>query len=205
VNIKFEGTLTKDDFNATVKLANRPILKTNGVHIDFWVTLTSFGLILIVIGLQILFTNGNTGFGALVLVVGAVFFVLGLKTRNAINRAWEQFQTTDMKREGVITDDYLELRSAISSSQTQWSGFSGYGEIEDGIVLFQNVVAYSFPARFFQNQADWQSFREFVSHRLPMTHKVESGRMRVSSRIVWLILLLSVATMILLKYLQDTK
>jgi hypothetical protein len=205
VNITFEGTLTKDDFKSTVKLANRPILKTSGVHIDFWVALISFGLILIAIGLRMMFGNGNTGFSALVLVAGAVFFVLGLKTRNAVERAWEQFQKTDMKREGVITDDYLELRSSISSSQTQWSGFSGYGEIEDGIVLFQNAVAYSFPARFFQNQADWQRFREFVSHRFPMTHKVQSGRLHAGNWIIWLLLLLSAAITIWINFLQDAK
>lgn len=205
MNIKFEGTLTKDEFKSTVKLANRPILKTNGVHIDFWVSLLSIGMILTAIALRMLFVNANMGPGVMVLVTGALFFVFAMKARGAVDRTWDEYQKMDMGRAGVVTEDYIEMRNSTSNSQTLWSGFSGYGEFQDGIALFQNSVVHSFPSRFFQSESDWQEFKQLTTNKLPMTHKLQSGQLKASNRIIVLLFLLTAALTVLLNFLRDTK
>ena len=203
MNIKFEGSLTKDEFKSTVKLANRPILKNPGFRFDLWIILLIAGVVIFAIGLRMLFVEGNLSSG--VMVLGAIVFSFGMKTRNAINRAWDEFQKTDTKREGVITDNYLETRSSVGNSQTLWTGISGYGEYQNMIVLFQSGVAYPFSVRFFENEADWKEFRKFISSKLPVTHKVQPGFINSSNWFVWLLLILSVALMIFYAILKETK
>lgn len=205
MNIKFEGSLTKEEFESTVKLANRPILKSNTVHIEFWVSLVTIGLILAAIGLRLLFVNANMATGVIVLVASALFFVFGMRTRGSIGRAWNEYQITDMSRAGVITDDYIEIRNSISSSQTLWNGFSGYGEFRDGIALFQNSVVHSFPSRFFQSEADWQEFNALIAKKLPMTHKFQLGQAKMSYRVIILLFLLSATLTFLIRFFQDTR
>ena len=205
MNIRFEGSLTKDEFKNSIKLANRPILKYTGFHFDLWIILLLAGIVIIAYGLRMLFIEEKMSSGVMVAVTGAIVFSFGMKTRKAIERAWDEFQKTDTKREGVITDDYLETRSSVGNSQTLWTGISGYGEYQNMIVLFQSGVAYPFSPRFFQNETDWQEFRKFISNKLPITHKVQPGFINSSNWFVWLLLILSVALMIFYAILKETK
>jgi len=193
MNIRFEGSLTQAEFKDAVKLANRPLLKNMGFHLDLWIILFIAGVVIFAIGLRMLFAEGNLSSGVMVLVLGAIVFSFGMKTRNAIDRAWDEFQKTDTKREGMITDDYLETRSSVGNSQTLWTGISGYGEYQNVIVLFQNGVAYPFSSRFFRNETDWQEFRKFISNKLPVTHKIQTGFVNSSNWLVWILLMLSMA------------
>ena len=59
MNIRFQGSLTKDEFKNSIKLANRPVLKTSGIHFELWVILLIAGIAMILIGLRMLFLAIN--------------------------------------------------------------------------------------------------------------------------------------------------
>ena len=204
MNIKFEGSLTKEEFKDSVKLANRPI-KENNVNIDFWVVLVLAGTLLAFAGLRLLFASQNTGLGVFLLAGGVVLFMFGMKLRAAVDRAWEELQKTDAKREGLITEEYLEIRNSVSNSQNLWTGFNGYGEYRNLLLLFQGNVAYPFSIRFFQNETDWQEFRKFVVSKLPMTHQIQSNMMNSSNRLLLLLFLFSAGLIFVYLTLKDTR
>ena len=205
MNIRFEGSLTKEEFKDTAKLANCPVLKKSGFTMDLWIILLLAGVGLIAFALRMLFIEANMSSGVLVAVLGAIVFSFGMKSRKAIDRAWDEFQKTDLRREGIVTDDYLEIRSSAGNSQAFWPGFSGYGEYRNILILFQGGVAYPFSSRFFQNETDWQEIRKFISDKLPLTHKVQPGPINSSNWFVWFMIILSVISLIFYAILQETK
>lgn len=172
MNIKFEGSLTKDEYKSAIKLADRPLLTGIGIRLDLWMVFFVVGLVTFVMGLWILLGDSNLISGIIAAILGAVVFLLGLKYRNALDQAWNEFQKTDTKREGVITNDYLETRSSTYHCQILWEGISGYGEHQNVIVLFQGELAHPFSPRFFQNDSEWQEFKKFVTGKFTLTHKL---------------------------------
>lgn len=190
MNIQFEGSLLKEEFKEAAKLMNRRVLNKGGGHLDLWIALVALGGVLSLAGLRILFFDKNIGMGALVLSLGAVLFVLGMKLRTAVDRAWEESQKTDTCREGNVTDEYIEIQSAVGNSQILWTGLNGYGEYHEIILLFQGNLAFPFSSRFFKNNEEWQEFRNLVARKLPVTHKVSAGLVNSSNWFIWSIMIL---------------
>ncbi len=199
MNIPFAGSLTKEEFKDVIKLGQRPVSKKSAMFIDVWLIFLVLGLGLMGIGFRMMFTTENTGGGIAIAVVGMICFVLGLKLRTAIDQAWEQYRKTDIHREGSLTDESLELRTSTGHSQLLWTGFTGYGEYHNVLVLFQGQVGYPFPARFFQTESDWQEFRKFAWGKFPISHQVTSGLNLSSNWFIWLLLIISIVALLILK------
>ncbi len=197
MNIPFAGSLTKEEFKDIVKLGQRPVSKKSTTFIEVWVIFLLLGLGIIAVGLRMLFTTENINGGIMVMAVGAVFLILGMKFQKAIDQAWEEYKKTDLGSEGNITDEYLETRNSMSHSQVLWNGFSGYGEYRNVLVLFQGQVGCPFSARFFQTETDWQEFKKFVSSKLPISHKVQSSLNLSPNWFTWLLIILSVIGLII--------
>ena len=172
MNIKFEGSVTKQEFKNAAKLLNHPISKKTGLSIDSWVMLMIIGIVLIAISIRLLFVEQNFGTGSLFAAVGAVVFSYGMKVRTAVDRLWEESQKNNVKLEGTITDDYLEVQSQEGTSRILWTAFSGYGEYDGVVLLIRNNTGHPFSARLYLSEEDWQEFRKFITNKFTVTHKV---------------------------------
>ena len=205
MNIKFEGSLTEEEFKNAAKLLNRPVLKKPGVNVDTWIILMIIGIGLIGVGIRLLFVEQNIGTGSLFATVGVVIFSYGMKVHTAIDQAWEESQKNGTRHEGTITDDYLESRSSTGNSQTFWTAFSGYGEYHGIILLIQGNTGHPFSARLFHRESDWQEFRKFIASKLTVTHKIETRLVNSSNLLVWGMIILSVILMIFYLVFMEAK
>lgn len=199
MNIPFAGSLTKEEFKDAVKLGQRPLSKKSVAFIDVWVILLLLGAGVIVMGLRMLFITENLPGGFVVVMLGIIVLIFSLKFQKAVDQTWAQYKKTDLRREGSITDEYLEIWNSTGNSQVFWTGFSGYGEYNGVLVLFQGPIGYPFSARFFRTETDWQEFRKFVTGRFPVSHRVQDGLNLSSNWYIWLLIILAIVGLLILQ------
>ncbi|MEO7838488.1 MAG: hypothetical protein ABIU06_03985 [Anaerolineales bacterium] len=205
MNIKFEGSLTKEEFKNAAKLLNRPVSKKTGLNIEAWIILMIIGFGLIAVGIRLLFVEQNIGTGSLFATVGVVIFSYGMKVRTAIDRAWEESQKNGARYEGTITDEHLEARSSLGNSQTFWTAFSGYGEYRGIIILIQGNTGHPFSSQHFQSQGDWQEFKNFIANKLQLTHKIDVNFWTPANLYVLAIIIFSAIMVILVLLRKEAK
>jgi hypothetical protein len=119
--------------------------------------------------------------------------------RTALDRAWEESAKNNPKLEGIVTDEYLEIRGPDGMSQVFWTAFSGYGEASQILVLIRDTTGYPFSARFFQSEADWQEFRKFIASKLNTTHKLDRNFFRTPTILLagWIIVSIIMVVLVL--------
>jgi hypothetical protein len=108
-------------------------------------------------------------------------------------KLWEKNDAFRIRREGLVTDKYIEIHTLTSQTKLLWSDFNGYGEYQDVVVLYQgDLIAHPFSARFFQNDGEWQQFKSIVTVKLQLTHRVnEFSR---DNLFVYLLILIAIIT-----------
>ena len=193
MEIKIDGSLTKDEFLRAAKLVNRPIRKETQFRVDLWVLIFLVGLT--ALGLSIWGTTVDRSYYPLEVlgfVIGLALAMVGLKLRAAISQLWDKNEALRARREGLATDEYIELKTPTIQSRYQWSGFIGYGETEEVVVLFLLGVAQAmtFSRRFFQSEADWLQFKSLVAEKLPLTHRINP--INRGDFLIWLLIFISV-------------
>jgi hypothetical protein len=197
MEIKIDGSLTKEEFLRSVKLVNRPITKRTQFRFDLWILILLVGLA--AVGLSIWGMTINRDYYPLEFigfVIGLALAIFGLKLRTAISQLWDKNEALRAHREGLATDEYIELKTQTIQSRYQWSGFSGYGEYEEVVVLFLQgaAQAMTFSRRFFQSDTDWLQFKSLVEAKLPLTHRIKP--VNRGDIFIWLLILISVIAIV---------
>jgi hypothetical protein len=191
MEIKLDGTLTKDEFLQAAKLGNHPVTKNLHFRIELWLLLLLAGLVIIGLGIGGMIVNLDYYPIELVSTIfGAVLVVIGVKIRNAVAQVWDKNETLRAHCEGLVTDDFIEMRTPTSESRLQWSELSGYGEFHEVIVLFRGTtLAIPFSKRFFQGESEWLQFKTLVAGKLARTHRINP--VSWANFLIWIIIAVS--------------
>ena len=202
MDIRFGGVLTKEEFLAAIKLSNRPI--SPRTRIDLWILLVLAGLALVGIGVWLAFSEQALyPIAFLIFIVGLVLFVIGFKLRATFDQLWDKNDAYRVRRDVTANDDFIEIHNSSGQVQLRWQDFSGYGEYQEVMVLFQGpTISHPFPKRFFLNEMDWPQFKALVVKKLPLTHQVTA--LERPNLLVWIILILAVI-MLLWKLIGSPK
>jgi len=204
MQVKLDGTLTKDEFLQAAKLGNHPISKNAHFNIELWILFLLAGLV--IIGLAIGGMTVNMAYYPIELVsaiFGAILVLLGLKIRNPWARVWDKNETLHAHCDGLVSDDSIEMRTPTSESRLQWSELSGYGEFHGVIVLFRGTtLAIPFSKRFFQSEEEWLQFKTLVAGKLALTHRIDPiSRVNI---LIWIIIAAS-AILLVFKIIGNPK
>jgi hypothetical protein len=204
MELKLDGSLSKDEFLQAVKLGNHPIAKNSQFKMDLWALLLLAGGAIIAISVGEIIVNPDYYLLALLgATIGAILVTVGLKVRAAISQIWDKNEAIRACREGLVTDEYIELRNLAGQSRLQWSALSGYGEIQDIIVLYQGVtLALPITKRFFGTETEWLQFKSLVAERLPLTHRINP--MSRGNLLVWLLIIVA-AVLLAVELSRGTK
>jgi hypothetical protein len=184
--VSFEGTYTKSEFIGMAKLARNPIAKTQeGKQYSPGSFFVGIGVILAFIswvwGSGLLSTGQFQGASFVLGILSTLsLLMLGLEGYTTLlipNLSWKNLSTHPFSFKGTVTNEAVETlymtTSQSTTSQYQWEAFAGYGEHEDTIVLFLQGGSHVGMSRwFFQNDNEWEAFREQVAEKLTVTHRV---------------------------------
>jgi hypothetical protein len=181
MTISFEGTYTKDEVFAMVKLSRRPIAKARTGDPQAGQGATTVPVYLIfafascVVGI---ITFGLGDFRVLSFLFGAVV-VLGLMffyfEEIGPRQAWKNQNANAFNLKGIATDEGVEIEwtSQLVTSRYQWEAFKGYGQHESTLVLFMRNGSYvGLPRSHFRNDKEWAAFQKKATQKLPVTHRV---------------------------------
>ncbi len=196
MEIKLDGALTKEDFLRAMKLANHPILK-KGQWVEIWILLLAAGAIMIGAGILGMAVMMEYFPAEIVLIAfGMIFVFIGLRLSRAAAEQWEKIEGLRAHREGVVTDDYIEMSMPTSQHHIQWKEFNGYGEYQEVVVLFQGTsLATPFSRRLFQSDSEWRQFKSLAAEKLPLSHQVNPAR--PGNLLVWLLIIIAIAVAVL--------
>ncbi len=197
MEVKFGGVLTKDEFLRAARLIDHPLSKKPQVKIDLWALLIFAASVLAGAGLwQIVSSPAIYLIGVVLIVAGIIFAGAGLRLRTALAQLWDKNDAFRAKRDVVVTDDHIEIHTSSGQSRLRWSDFSGYGEYQGLLVLFRGAgIAHTFPARFFQSEAEWLQFKALTTERLPLTHRV--GAINWANVVVWALIIISTGVVVI--------
>jgi hypothetical protein len=95
--------------------------------------------------------------------------VLFIVQRYYVRRHWKSNKLMQQPIKGTVSDEGLNWEvEGLLSSHVPWDLFLRYRESPDMLLIYQgiNQVFYFFP-RFFENESQWQEFRELVAKKLP--------------------------------------
>jgi len=187
MNIKFSGSLTKEEFQAANKLLRRPPF---GFHIDGWIILVFIGVAIMIWGFKTLFMELNINSGTLITAVGLVLIMYGFKIRTDIKKAWNETIKSNLKFEGIATEEFIELRSIDSEAKILWAAFSAYAANKQVVVLIQNNIGQVLPRSLFNSDDDWNNFIEIVSQKVTPFHKSKTKKSGLRTAIFIAIIIL---------------
>jgi hypothetical protein len=193
MEIQFEGSLTKEDYLDMVKLSSRP-LNSSWLRIDLWLLLVSFGVVLVFGSIWLLLLK-HTETGIL-LAVGVVLLVIGMKIKTAPRNLWKQNEALRAPQRGTVSDDAIQFMSSFGESRFEWAAISGFGEYKETILLFQsNTMVIPFPKRFFNSKEDWDRFRQLVMEKLPVSHQVV--KLSLKEALIYLLIAVAIISLAL--------
>jgi hypothetical protein len=173
MNIKFSGSLTKEEFQAASKLLRYP---SSGFHIDGWVILVFIGIATMIWGFKTLFIELNINSGVLITPIGLVLIMYGFKIRTDIRKVWDETIKSNSKFEGIATEEILELRNTDSEAKISWTAFSAYAADKQVVILIKNNIGQVFSRSMFNSDDDWNSFIEIVSQKIIPFHKSKTKK-----------------------------
>jgi hypothetical protein len=198
MEIRFRGSLAKEDYLDAVRLASHPVQRRQSITFQLWVLFLSFATIFALLGVWQL-ANSQT-ISAIFFVLAMIFAVLGFKMRSAPPQTWESIKDIAAIQEGIATADALELSTSQSQARNLWSSFGGYGLYNDVLILgAQSGIFVTITRRMFTTQRDWAQFLELVSDKLPQEYRMSASiSPRPTSRalLVLAVLLLTVIILI---------
>jgi hypothetical protein len=188
--ITFEGTLTKEEFLAVVKLSSQPVGgKPFALRVSLWQMFVTAGAFLLIGGIAQMPRALATC--VVWLVPGLLLLVLGLKLRAAPRKLWAQTAAFRDRRSGVVTETGIEVATSSAQVRLLWRNLVGYWEYEGMVVLFDGVAAIPFPKRSFRSSLEWEAFRAQTAARLPVSHRVTPlySEIVLAMIVAWLALL----------------
>jgi hypothetical protein len=171
MEIRFKGSLNKQEFLDVALLANRPI-KNGSFTFDLWLFLVIVGAVLIAVSVGA-FINGNAVLASVGMLAGLALLVFGYRLGQVIPQSWDTNEAIRAEREGLITEKQVEIHSKHGEIRVPWDDFIGYGEYKGVIYLAFTGEGFFFPASFFASKADWEAFRELVQSKLSVSHEVK--------------------------------
>jgi hypothetical protein len=187
MNIKFSGSLSKEEFQAASKLLRYP---SSGFHVDGWVILFIIGIATMIWGFKTLFMELNINSGAFITTVGLVLTMYGYKIRTDIKKAWDEAIKSNSNFEGIATEESLELRNSDSEAKISWTAFSAYAADKKVVVLIKNNIGQIYSRSMFNSDDDWNSFIETVSQKIPPFHKNKTKKSGLRTAIFIAIIIL---------------
>lgn len=169
MNIRYAGTLSEAQLR-----------RLNSIATETWSPLGStFQRVLIILIFGSLLLAGS-----LLLVQQILYQSAGL---NAVSFAfaavvvglwWRGYKRSQrnpwacQERSGTITDEGFSVITATSTSQILWIGITCAGVREDAVVLLTGPsIYYGFPRSHFQNEIEWDQFKDYVVRRCPSKRK----------------------------------
>ena len=204
MDLRYSGTLSKDEYLAQMKLNSRQVLTKAGFHFDFWAVFAVSGallLLLAAIGFSYAesFRSNLYIWNFLELIVGILMLSFAWKIRAMPGKFWEENKDSISTVAGRISEEAILVETANGTLQLDWSEITGYGEYGDLVVLYKlPTFALPFLERFFESQQDWLAFRKMVGDRTQMTHRVEQRRTSSPrNKLVYALLLISIIVMLI--------
>jgi hypothetical protein len=179
MDLRYSGTLSKDEYLAQLKLNSRPVLAKGGFHFDFWALFGVIGVLLVLLaalGFSYAesFRSNLYIWNSLELIGGILMLVLAWKVRAVPAKFWEENKDSISSIAGRISEEAILVETANGNLRLEWSEITGYGEYGDLVVLYKlPTFALPFLARFFDSQQEWLTFRKMVGDRIQITHRVE--------------------------------
>ena len=170
IEIHFGEALTLDEFSQALKIGARPIMPQSGFSMDIWLLLLLAGSAMVLSGGWAVLALAQQ-WGVYLFLAGLFMAVIGVRTRKTPQELWKRNESYRARREGVITDDSIEITTPTGFSRLEWADFSGFGEYEDVFVLFLDTsVEAIFSQRFFQSEEDWLQFKDLAAQKLERSH-----------------------------------
>ena len=187
MNIKFSGSLTKEELQAASKLLSHP---SSGLHVDGWIILVFIGIAAMIWGFKNLFMELNINSGILIATVGLVLIMYGFKIRTDIKKAWNETIKSNLKFEGIATEESLEIRNTDSEAKISWTAFSAYVADKQVVVLIKNNIGQIFARSLFNSDDDWNGFIEIVSQKITPFHKSKTMKSGLRTAIFIVVIIL---------------
>ena len=174
MEVRFRGSLAKEDYLDAVRLASHPVQRRQSITFQLWVLFLSFAAIFALLGVWQI-ANSQT-ISAIFFVLAMIFAVLGFKMRSAPPQTWESIKDIAAIQEGIATADALELTTSRSQARNLWSSFGGYGLYNDVLILAaQSGIFVTITRRMFTTERDWARFLELVSDKLPQEYRMSAS------------------------------
>jgi hypothetical protein len=161
--LHFTGQLTESDYRSINALASRKM----------WIICGVFLLFLLILNIwngdlqQSLLNPWVTILAWLPLVL--MIPVLFIGQRYFVRRHWKSNKVMQRPIKGTASDEGINWEvEGLSSSHVPWDLFLRYRESSNMLLVYQgiNQVFYFFP-RYFEDDTQWQEFRELVAQKLP--------------------------------------
>ena len=198
MEIRFRGSLAKEDYLDAVRLASHPVQRKLTIVFQLWILFLSFATIFALLGVWQL-ANSQT-ISTIFFVLALIFAVLGFKMRSVPSQTWESNEDITTVQEGIATADALELATSRSQARNLWSSFGGYGLHKDVLILgAQSGIFVPISKRMFTTDHDWDRFLQLVSDKLPQSYRMSASiAPRPSSRALLVLTVLLLTVMILI-------
>jgi hypothetical protein len=199
MNIKFSGSLTKEELQAASKLLRHP---SSGLHVDGWVILVFIGIAAMIWGFKTLFMELNINSGILITTVGLVLIMYGFKIRTDIKKARDETIKSNLKFEGIATEESLEIRNTDSEAKISWTAFSAYVADKQVVVLIKNNIGQIFSRSLFNSDDDWNGFIEIVSQKITPFHKSKTKKSGLRT-VIFIVIIILINILIIISGLRN--
>jgi hypothetical protein len=174
MEIRFEGTLTKDEWLSISKLGQSYRGQSKNltpVNTSVLLMVVGAGLAAIGAWLWMVFKPQASVAGLfislLLVILGLMAIGFGVGLRSFWSKVWDQNEALRSHRHGTITDQGLKVHTPFGHADLQWKDLSGYGEYDEILVLYQGTTTgYPIPRRFFESEDEWRSALAAVADRL---------------------------------------
>ena len=174
MEIRFRGSLAKEDYLDAVRLASHPVQRAQSMTFQLWILFLLLAAILTLLGVWQV-ANSLT-VSAIFFVLALIFALLGVKMRSVPSQTWESDKDIETIQEGIATAESLELTTSRSQARNLWSSFGGYGLYKDVLILgAQSGIFVPISKRMFDSDHDWAQFLQLVGDKLPQKYRVSAS------------------------------
>ncbi|MBN1440054.1 MAG: YcxB family protein [Anaerolineales bacterium] len=177
MQIAFAGSFSQEEFFAAAKFIESP--KTGSrpgapspafLWLGFGIDYLALFLASLA-GYKILGDWIYLAVAAIALLPGLILTRQGVQWLNRAHEAWNQNPRVKKHRRGTASEDFIETAVEGETVRSEWSGYGGFGESGDLILLVhESGQTVLFPKSHFASEADWSEFRCLVKRKLPETH-----------------------------------
>jgi len=157
MEIKFQGTMTKQDYLDAFKLFWR-----SGKRVWFRLALpVVFGLFFLVLAYL-----SNNRFLAIMGIVSVLLFSTLPQWNTILN--WRRFKKYTGSYTGSADADWIKTHHSLINMELRWAVFKHvYANDKVLILCVSPMISRFIPRSFFASDADWNAFVELVKAKVP--------------------------------------